>query len=75
MRIAEVYTAAGLRYAVLLDRGMDISMASFRGIPAAFLGKNGAMRTDYTMTSPKGFFQYFTAGLFFTYGLENVGDP
>ena len=74
-RVAEVYTAAGLRYSVLLDRGMDIGMASFRGIPVAFLGKNGVMRTDYAIASPKGFFQYFTAGLLFTCGPENVGDP
>ena len=75
IRVAEVYTAAGLRYTVLLDRGMDIGMASFRGIPAAFSGKNGVMRTDYAMASPKGFYQYFTAGLLNTCGLENVGEP
>ena len=74
MRIAEVYTAAGLRYSVLLDRGMDIGIASFRGIPVAFVGKNGMIRTDYAMASSNGFYQYFTAGLLSTCGLENVGE-
>ena len=59
MRIAEVYTAAGLRYSVLLGRGMDIDMVSLRGIPIAFVGKNGVIRTDYAMASSIGFYQYF----------------
>jgi hypothetical protein len=75
MRIAEVYTAAGLRYSVLLDRGMDIGIASFRGIPMSFVGKNGVIRADYALASPNGFHQYFSAGLLSTCGLENVGEP
>ena len=74
MRIAEVYTAAGLRYSVLLDRGMDIGMTSFRGIPMAFYAKNGLVRADYAMTNPNSFPYYFTAGLLSTCGLDNVGQ-
>jgi hypothetical protein len=75
MRIAEVYTGAGLRYSILPDRGMDIGMASFRGVPVAFMSKGGIMRTDYALACPKGFPQYFSAGLLTTCGLENVGEP
>jgi hypothetical protein len=75
MRIAEVYTGAGLRYSILLDRGMDIGLASFRGVPVAFVSKGGIMRTDYALACPKGFPQYFSAGLLTTCGLENVGEP
>ncbi|MDR0448212.1 MAG: aldose 1-epimerase family protein [Treponema sp.] len=74
MRIAEVYTAAGLRYSVLLDRGMDIGAASFRGIPAAFVGKGGIMGTA-NASAAQNFYRYFTAGLVYTCGLENLGEP
>ena len=72
MRIAEVYTAAGLRYSILLDRGMDIGAASFRGIPIAFVGKGGVMGAGQ---ASRDFYRYFTAGLVYTCGLDNVGEP
>jgi hypothetical protein len=74
MRIAEVYTAAGLRYSILPDRGMDIGAASFRGIPIAFAGKGGVMNAAYASTS-RNFYRYFTGGLVYTCGLENAGEP
>jgi hypothetical protein len=74
MRALDIYTAAGLRYTILLDRGMDIGRASFRGVPVAFVNKSGYMAKDYAMASPGGFYQYFTGGLVFTCGLENVGE-
>lgn len=35
VRVADFYTAAGLAFTVLLDRGMDIGPASFKGVPLA----------------------------------------
>jgi hypothetical protein len=75
MRVAEVYTAAGLRYTVLLDRGMDIGEASFRGVPVSFNGKGGVFRADYAQSCTGGFAQSFHAGLLYTCGLDNVGAP
>ena len=74
MRIAEVYTAAGLRYSILLDRGMDIGAASFRGIPIAFVGKGGIMNAGSAAAS-QNFYRYFSGGLVYTCGLENLGEP
>ena len=37
VRIADVRSGGGLAFTVLLDRGLDLGAAEFRGIPLAFL--------------------------------------
>ena len=48
IHVAEVYNAAGLRFTVVPDRGMDLFDCSYKGINLSFQSKNG-------LTSPKAF--------------------
>lgn len=73
MRAIEVKNGAGLQFTVLPDRGMDISHASFRGLPLSYLSKVGhASPAHY---DEKDFLRNFTGGLLTTCGLSYCGWP
>jgi len=40
-RVAEVRTGSGLTFSVLLDRGMDIGPAAYKGLPLAWVSPTG----------------------------------
>lgn len=73
IHVAEVYNAAGLRFTVVPDRGMDLFDCSYKGINLSFQSKNG-------LTSPQGFSplagefcDQWSGGMLVTCGLDNVG--
>ena len=73
IRIAEFYNAAGLRFTVVPDLGMDLFELSYKGINFSFQSKNG-------MTSPQAFnamngefAEQWPGGMMVTCGLDNVG--
>ena len=73
IRIAEFYNAAGLRFTLVPDLGMDLFELSYKGVNFAFQSKNG-------MTSPQAFnamngefAEQWPGGMMVTCGLDNVG--
>lgn len=73
VRIAEVHNAAGLRYTVVPDRGMDLYDLSYKGINLSFQSKNGLL-SPYTFSPQRGeFSDQWSGGALVTCGLDNVG--
>ena len=75
IRIADVDNGSGLRFTVLLDRGMDIGDASFNGVPFVYQTPVGLVHPSHF--EPDGFrwLRSFGAGLLTGCGLRNVGSP
>jgi hypothetical protein len=74
-RCIDVNTGSGLQYTIVPDRGMDISLASFRGINLVFLSCNGETHPSYYESENFGWFHTFAGGLLTTCGLTHVGPP
>ncbi|MBI3731981.1 MAG: aldose 1-epimerase family protein [Chloroflexi bacterium] len=72
MRVAEVYTGSGLRFDVLLDRGMDIGAAEFAGKPLAWLYPALGAPAHYEPQG-RGWLRTFGGGLMTTCGLTHFG--
>ena len=75
VRIADVRTGSGLRFQVTLDRGMDISMAEYRGIPLAFRTPAGDVHPSRYDGRAKGWLRSFPGGLMTGCGMTTVGSP
>lgn len=75
LRVADFDNGSGLAFQVLLDRGMDIGRASFKGIPLAYLTPVGVAHPAYY--EPDGFrwLRNFGGGLLTGCGLSTVGSP
>lgn len=73
VRLAEFYNAAGLRFSVVPDRGMDLYDLSYKGINLAFMTKNG-LTSPFEHNALNGEFpDHWSAGALVTCGLDNVG--
>ncbi len=70
-RAVEVRNGSGLRFVVMLDRGMDISYAEYKGVPFSYISKTGVVSPSYY--DEKDFLRSFTAGLLTTCGLTYMG--
>jgi hypothetical protein len=75
VRVADVYTGSGLTFTVLLDRGMDIGQASFRGVPLAWRSATTAKAPSYFEPEGFGWLRGFHGGLVNTCGLSYFGAP
>ena len=75
VRIADCRTGSGLRFQVTLDRGMDISMAEYRGVPLAFRAPGGDVHPMHYDGRGKGWLRSFPGGLMTGCGLTTVGSP
>lgn len=71
--IIEVKTGTGFEFTVLPDRGMDISYASYKGIPISFISKTGIVSPNFYEKDGNGFLRNFYAGLVTTCGLTYMG--
>lgn len=69
----EVRCSSGLELMILIDRGMDIASASYRGVNIGYLSKNGITGNSGTIPFEDEFLRYFTGGLLTTCGLRNTG--
>jgi hypothetical protein len=74
MRAAEVWTGSGLHFHVLLDRGLDIGPAEFRGVPLAWLHPALGMPAQHEPAG-YGWLRTFGGGLVTTCGLTHFGQP
>jgi len=75
MRATDINTGAGLQFTVLPDRGMDISLASFKGTNLVYLTCNGETSPAYYEPEGIGWLRTFAAGLLTTCGLTYLGPP
>ena len=71
----DVDTGNGLRFTVLPDRGLDISLASYKGLSLVFLTANGEVHPAFYEPQGMGWLRTFFAGLLTTCGLTYLGDP
>jgi hypothetical protein len=75
VRIADVRTGSGLRFQVTLDRGMDLSVAEYRGIPLAFRSPAGDVHPSRFEPSGRGWLRTFAGGLMTGCGMTYLGSP
>lgn len=75
VRAVEVNAGMGLSFTVLLDRGMDIGEAYYKGIPIAWKSKVGVIAPTYFENQGHQWLRDFYGGLLTTCGLIQVGEP
>ena len=73
LRVADVRTGSGLTFSVLLDRGMDIGPAAYKGLPMAWVSPAGWGHPAYFDPSGNGWLRTFGAGLLTGCGLTYLG--
>lgn len=74
-RIAWVNTGAGLRFKVVIDRGMDIADASYNAHNLVWLSKLGITAPQPFSDSGVNWLRTFGGGLLTTCGVTHVGGP
>ncbi len=74
-RIAWVNTGTGLRYKVVLDRGMDILDAFFQENSLAWISHAGGLAPQPFSNQGIDWLRTFGGGLLTTCGLSNAGPP
>jgi hypothetical protein len=75
VRAAEVRTGSGLDFMVLLDRGMDIGPANYRGVPLAWLSPTDFGHPSRYEPDGLGWLRNFGGGLLTGCGLTYMGAP
>lgn len=75
VRIAWVNTGGGLRYKVVIDRGLDIADAEFLGQSLTWLSYAGIRRPDPSLRRGLDWLYGFPGGLVVGCGPMNVGEP
>lgn len=71
----DVKTGSGLNFTVLLDRGMDISWADYKGISLSYISSSGVVSPYYFQEDrSQGFLRSFSGGLLTTCGLTYMGS-
>ena len=74
-RIAWINTGSGLRYKVVIDRGMDIAEAFFNEHSLTWLSHSGVTRPEPFSNRGLDWLRTFGGGLLTTCGLDHVGGP
>ncbi|MEO5890889.1 MAG: aldose 1-epimerase family protein [Ferruginibacter sp.] len=74
-RIAWINTGAGLRYKVVIDRGMDIADAFYNQHSLAWLSNVGITAPERFSNKGLDWLRTFGGGLLTTCGLTHVGGP
>ena len=75
LRVADFRTGSGLAFTVLLDRGMDIGPAWYKGMPLAWVSPTGWGHPMYYDPQGTGWLRTFGAGLLTGCGLTYAGAP
>ena len=73
LRVADVRTGSGLAFSVLLERGMDIGPASYKGQPLAWVSPTGWAHPMYFDPQGTGWLRTFGGGLLTGCGLTYLG--
>jgi len=72
-RCARVYTGSGFEFLVVLDRAMDIALATYNGAPLNWYSQVGITAPEYYEPALKGWDRTFFGGLNTTCGLRCAG--
>ena len=76
MRAIDVDTGpGGLRFTLLPDRGLDISLASYQGVNLSFITPTGETHPAFYDPKGIGWLRTFAGGLLTTCGLTWLGPP
>lgn len=75
VRLLDVDTGGGLRFDVLVDRGLDIGRCTYRGVGVAWLSATGHVHPHSYERSGDDWLRGFGGGLLTTCGLQAVGAP
>lgn len=70
-RIVEAYNGSGLTFTLLPDRGLDIWLAHYNGLPLTWISQGSPHLPDFGLS----WLQQFDGGLLKTCGLRHVGPP
>jgi len=74
-RAIDVKTGAGFEYTVLPDRGLDISLASYKGENLVYLGPGGEKNPAFYDNRGLQWLRMFFGGLLTTCGPSSIGPP
>lgn len=74
-RCIDVKTGSGFEYTVVCDRGLDISLASYKGINLSYLTENAETTPAFYDKSGSEWLRTFSAGLLTTCGPTHLGPP
>ena len=75
VRAAEFRSGSGLNFTVILDRGLDIGPAEYRGTPLAWVSPTGFVHPAFFEPEGLGWLRTFGGGLLAGCGLTAVGAP
>ncbi len=75
LRAIDINSGSGLHYTIMPDRGMDISLASFKGTNLVYMTCNGETHPSFFEPENFGWLRTFTGGLITTCGLTYLGSP
>ena len=75
VRVADFRSGSGLDFTVLLDRGMDVGPAYYRGAPLAWLSPAGFPNPAFFEPEGLGWLRTFGGGLVTGCGLTTLGSP
>ena len=74
-RVARLTAADGFDIEVLADRGMDLGMVSWRGLPLAWSSPVGLIAAERLGSTAESWDRGFGGGLLATCGLDQFGRP
>ncbi len=74
-RAVDFNTGSGFCFTVLLDRGLDISRATYNGINLVYHTPNGEVNPAFYKPEGYGWLRTFFGGLLTTCGLTYLGPP
>jgi hypothetical protein len=75
VRIADVRSGSGLRFQISLDRGMDISVAEYKGMSLAWRSAQGDVHPSHFDPKGLGWLRSFPGGLMTGCGMTTAGAP
>jgi hypothetical protein len=75
LRAIDINSGSGLQYTILPDRGLDISLAGFKGNNLVFLTCNSETHPAFFEPDNIGWLRTFAGGLLTTCGLTYLGPP
>jgi hypothetical protein len=75
VRLLDVDTGGGLRFDVLVDRGLDIGRCTYRGVGVAWLSATGHVHPHRFERGGDDWLRGFGGGLLTTCGLQTIGAP
>ena len=75
VRVADFRTGTGFEFTVLVDRGLDIAWAAFRGASISWRSPTTAIAPSFYEPAGLGWLRGFHGGLVNTCGLTYLGAP